>query len=74
MILCAKCKKKPDHVIEKMCVLYYRYDVKVRCHGETEVRSLSSEELSAPADILFFSPDAAMPLEKKAKRKVGTGT
>ena len=76
MILCAKCKKRPDAVTEKMCVLHYRYDLTAKCHGETETKSFTHKELEAGEanGISFFSPDAALPLEKKAKRKVSSGT
>lgn len=73
MILCAKCKKKPDEVSESMCVLYHRYDVTVKCHGETETRSMSYAQIqeAEKVEVLFFSPSAPA---AKPKRKVGPGT
>lgn len=72
MILCGKCKKKPDSVTEKMCVIHYRYDVTVSCHGQTETKHLTRAQLTEAetTDLLFFSPDAPA----KARRKVGPGT
>lgn len=73
MILCAKCKKKPDFVKETTLVTDHRIDVTVECHGKSETRSLTREELlkAEKSELLFFSPAAA---EAQPKRKVGPGT
>ena len=75
MILCAKCKKKPDSIKEEMRVANYRYDVTVECHGDSETRQFTHKELkSLDADeIRFFSPTA--PVVKTIRRsKVSSGT
>lgn len=67
MILCGKCNKKPDSVTEKMCVIHYRYDVTVKCHGETEMKPLTRKQLddAEATDLLFFAPSAPAKREKK---------
>lgn len=70
MILCAKCKKKPDALTEKLCVINYRYEVTARCHGKEETRALTRDELLAAekSDLHFFASPAP---QEKPRRKVG---
>lgn len=73
MILCAKCKKKPDQLTEKTVVIDHRIDVTARCHGEEETKSLSRKSLldAEKGELAFFAHHAPV---AKPRRKVGPGT
>jgi len=65
MILCAKCKKKPDSTQSVMCVVRHSYEVTAYCHGAAERKTLSYQKLcdaeQPGIDLYFFEPAVSEP-------------